>query len=635
MAPADTAPAAGDAAASPVAVGASGSARGRTDRWAASLTSGTRRTVAILRETSSPLCLGLTLAGIVLYTGIFATLSIRNYHNYGNWAFDLAIYDQAFWLVSRFGDTFMSVRGMDVWGHHVTLVALVFAPFYRLGAGPEFLFVVQSFGIALGALPVYLIAKARLGKPSIGLLFAAVYLMYAPLQNINQRDFHPEALVIAPFLFAWYCAMQRRWRWFFVCLVIAMGMREDTALAVIMLGIVLGVANWRKDDGQRVAKMALATVVLGIAWYAVSTQLIIPHFNDGDSAFYLKMFYGRWGGSFSGIVENIVRHPNRVISDAVQHDRLTFYKQLAWPVGWLPLLAPLHLLMAAPQLLASVIGDSPYARQIWFQYTSVMIAPIFIASIEGAANLRSIARRVAAALGAGPSTAVVLKVLAVCGLLGSSYATNVAWSSSPISDRYSGIWFQDNPRRDAFDAALAMIPSDAVVSSSYNFGPHLAHRRGSYDFPNPFWPAYWGNELPTQADCTNFPSASEVDYIVLDYAYYENDAATTAFLAAIIAPEGDFELLDEDLLTESKIFVARRVEPGPDGVALEPNCTTEVPRPAAGLGTAAGMLANYPHAAIGATLPGMAPTATVPPATPSSSATSPGAQTVATTTPVG
>ena len=32
--------------------------------------------------------------------------------------------------------------------------------------------------------------------------------------------------------------------------------------------------------------------------------------------------------------------------------------------------------MALPQLIASVIGASPYARTIRYQYTSVMIAPI-------------------------------------------------------------------------------------------------------------------------------------------------------------------------------------------------------------------------------------------------------------------
>ena len=66
--------------------------------------------------------------------------------------------------------------------------------------------------------------------------------------------------------------------------------------------------------------------------------MIIPHFNDGDSAFYVKFFYGRWGGSFSGIIENMIRHPNRVVSDAVQHDRIKFYKQLVAPLAGLPLL---------------------------------------------------------------------------------------------------------------------------------------------------------------------------------------------------------------------------------------------------------------------------------------------------------
>ena len=93
---------------------------------------------------------------------MFAMLGVRNHRNFGTWAYDMAIYDQAFWLVSQGGQTFMTVRGLDVWGHHVNLIAYAFAPFYWLGAGPEFLYVVQNVSIALGALPVYLIAKDRL-----------------------------------------------------------------------------------------------------------------------------------------------------------------------------------------------------------------------------------------------------------------------------------------------------------------------------------------------------------------------------------------------------------------------------------------------------------------------------------------
>ena len=70
------------------------------------------------------------------------------------------------------------------------------------------------------------------------------------------------------------------------------------------------------------------------------------------------------------------------------------------PWGGLPLGGPLQLAMALPQMLASVIGLSPYARTIRYQYTAMMIAPIVIAAIEGAALAMryKIGRRVVAAL---------------------------------------------------------------------------------------------------------------------------------------------------------------------------------------------------------------------------------------------
>ena len=50
----------------------------------------------------------------------------------------------------------------------------------------------------------------------MALVFAVAYLLYAPAQWVAWINFHPEALVITPFLFAWYFFL-RRWRgWFYV-----------------------------------------------------------------------------------------------------------------------------------------------------------------------------------------------------------------------------------------------------------------------------------------------------------------------------------------------------------------------------------------------------------------------------------
>ena len=229
----------------------------------------------------------------------------------------MGIYDQGFWLVSRGGQSFVTVRGLEFWGHHVNLVALLFAPFYWLGAGPSFLYVAQAFALGLGALPVYLIARDRFERPWVGVAFAAAYLMYAPIQWITSANFHPEALVVTPFLFAWYFARRRSWGWYFVAVVLALSTREDTALAVFVLGIVLLVL-YRRSDDRRDRHVALITMALGVVWYVVCTQLVIPYFNDGRQPFYLEAFYGSYGGSFPEIAANIVRHPGHVVGDATQ-----------------------------------------------------------------------------------------------------------------------------------------------------------------------------------------------------------------------------------------------------------------------------------------------------------------------------
>jgi uncharacterized membrane protein len=512
-----------------------------------------RLVITFIRVHAGVICLGLTLAGVAVWAAVFATLGVRNHRNFGTWAFDMAIYDQAFWLVSRGGSTFTTVRGLDVWGHHVNLIAYAFAPFYWLGAGPEFLYVVQNVSIALGALPVYLIAKNRLGTPWIGLLFATVYLLYAPTQWISWINFHPEALVITPFLFAWYFFL-RRWRgWYWVAIGVVLVMREDAALAVTMMGIVILIATRHSETRRSDAQTAIATTLLGLFWYLVSTRVVIPHFNHGQPPFYLSWFFAHYGGTFGGIVETILRHPDRLVSDAIQPDRVRFYRDLGLPLAGLAILSPLHLLMAAPTMLASIITSQAVARQIQYQYTSVMIAPILIASIEGARRLWRFTR---------------FRAVIVLALLACAYVSNVAWSPSPIGNAY-GVWRRDDTHAEALRAAVDVVPDGASVSSSFNIGPHLSRRRQSYDWPNPFWPAYWGNG---GTDCAQFPSASEIDYLALDMTYFRGEGALygneAPFIDSLIGPDGQFDVIFE----QDGVIVARRVKPGPDGEPLPPNC---------------------------------------------------------------
>jgi uncharacterized membrane protein len=477
---------------------------------------------------AAPCVAVLTLTWVVLFGG----LAVWNHRNFGTWSYDMGIYDQGFWLVSRGGPAFMTVRGLDFWGHHLNLIAFAFVPFYWLGAGPGFLYAVQAIFLGLGAVPTYLIARDRFERPWIGLLFAFVYLMYAPIQWISWAMFHPEALVITPMLFAWWFATRQRWGWFFGAVLLALSMREDTALAVVMMGLVLLVYLRERPGYDRARRMALATVALGLAWYAVAVAVVLPHFNQGRVPFYVEFFYGNYGKSLPEVVFAILRHPDRVVNDAIEPDRLRFYRDLALPLGGLPLGGPLTLTMALPQMLASVIGASPYARMIRYQYTAVMIAPIVISAIEGAWWLwRFRAMRI-----------VLPGWMLLC-----AYVTNVAWSPSPLGNAYS-VWARPSPRHEAMREALRHVPATAAVSATYSLLPHLSHRRRIYDWPNPFVPNVWAHR-----NCDNLPDPATIEYLVVDRM--QVDKTPELLVADMLASGGPFAIVFE----RDGVLVARRV----------------------------------------------------------------------------
>jgi len=100
------------------------------------------------------------VAGLVaLYVAVFGHLTWRQHANWRSLGFDTGIYDQGMWLLSQGRDPFLTMRGMDYWGHHVALIGYLFAPIYWLGDG------VQAVTLKLlRAAAVWLVACAAAGS---------------------------------------------------------------------------------------------------------------------------------------------------------------------------------------------------------------------------------------------------------------------------------------------------------------------------------------------------------------------------------------------------------------------------------------------------------------------------------------
>ncbi len=461
------------------------------------------------------------MAMVASYTAVLGWLTWSQQSNFGTFGFDMGIHDQGIWLLSRFKDPYVTVVGRHYLGHHVSLIGYLFVPLYWLGAGPHALYAVETLWLALGAIPIWLLARDRLGNPWLGLVLAAAYLLYPALEWINWWHFHPDALMITPLMFAYWLATRRSWRWFAVAVIVALLCKEDAALAVAGLGLVL---LWRR---QR--RAGVLTVAAGGAWFLVATKVLIPGFNDGQPAFYEAMF-PTLGDSMGEIVFNAVRHPSRVLELATSSERLTYYRQLLLPVALLPLASLPALLVGAPQVVINVSAEALRAYDIHFHYSSAVIAAVFLATVEGCARL-----------GRRPAVARFMVGLVAA----TSLAGNVAWSPSPLSVKYrTGIWARPSPRVPALQAAVDQVPSEAGVSASYTLVPHLTHRATIYEFPNPWVVSNW-------LDRTRKPSPDRVDYLVLDRTLNRDHQG---LLDGLIAEGGEFEVVSE----RDQVLVARR-----------------------------------------------------------------------------
>jgi uncharacterized membrane protein len=429
------------------------------------------------------------LVGLLVgvYVAVFGSLTWAQQANFGTFGYDMGLYDQGIWLLSRFEDPFLTIRGLGYFEHHVNLVTVAFVPAYWLGAGPPFLYLVETIWLALGAVPLYLLARDRLRSGWLAAAVAGCYLLYPSLQWINWWHFHPDALAITPLLFAWWLAGRRRWGWYAVAVAVALSCKEDVALAVLALGLVLAVRGERRAG--------LWTAAAGAGWFLLATRVVIPAAGGGGGPFYQELFPG-FGDSLGEIAWNMVVHPSRLLELATRPDRLTYYWKVLAPVAFLPLAAPLVLAVGLPQTVVNVTSGHALTHDFRYHYTAIVLAALFLATVEaiGWAGRNQLVRRGLVAL-----------------LVVTSVAANVAWSPSPLGRDYdSGIWARAEPRHATVRAALATVPADAGVSAIYNLVPHLSHRVYAYEFPNPWRVTNWG------ARGENPPDPDTVDYLVVD-----------------------------------------------------------------------------------------------------------------------
>jgi uncharacterized membrane protein len=443
---------------------------------------------------------------MVAYVAIFGMLSLRRHQNLHTNALDLGYTDQVVWNTLhgrpfRFSTYLDAEFRLDIpiqdfrepgvlLGYHVEPILAPMSVLYLVHDGPETLLWLQTIGIALGAIPVYLLARHKyilrnkqyatrgLAHPSCWLpvAFVLIYLLSPSLEAANLSDFHAVALSSVLLLAAFFL-LETGHPWGFVALaVLATLCKEEVGLVVAMMG--LWAALVRR---QRVVGLATSAGALG--WSLLCFGLIMPHFNGLEHPAFLVR-YGHLGDSLPGIVRNAVLQPGLMVDWLRQPDVLRYLRDLWLSSGGLAILHPLSLAMALPSVAINAFSSYDWMRSGGGHYSASIVPFLVISAIYGVDWLAGrLARWKTGRVRAGTRFWLASSLLVAVGL-GVALVHHYQNGISPLSRRFVLEPVSEHARRAGpFIERIDDLPPDVPISASSNLYPHVAHRERAYLFP--------------------------------------------------------------------------------------------------------------------------------------------------------
>jgi uncharacterized membrane protein len=390
---------------------------------------------------------------MAVFAAGLAALATQEYRAFETGRFDLGNMVQAVWSTAHGRPLEITELGGDQisrLGAHVDPILVAFAPLWLVWPSPVLLLVAQAVALALGALPVFWLARKHLDSDRLGLVFGLVYLLYAPVQWLPLDEFHPVALACPLLAFALWYLDENRLVAALPFLVAACLTKEEVPLVVAGMGVWYALRRGGRREGAAIA-------AAGVALAALALLVVIPHYRGGSApAFYDR--YDAVGGSPGGLVTTALTDPLTIARAVTEGRDLTYLFQLGLPLAFAFLAAPLVLIPALPELAANLLSETGTQTSIEFHYTAPMIPFLVAGAVFAAARNRTLVPVVLAAAVAG---AVVL---------------GPTWSGELMPKRMSA-------HDRVAERALALIPDDAAVSSTNGLGSKLSARRRIFSFP--------------------------------------------------------------------------------------------------------------------------------------------------------
>ena len=434
------------------------------------------------------------VAFVIAYAWHMTSKTIDIHRGLGTSAYDFGLYEQGVWLLSRFESPFVTLMGRNLFGDHSSFILLFVVPLYWFNPPTWVLLAIQSVVIALGAVPLFAYALKRLRSGVAASVVAGMYLIHPAVVWTNLENFHPDSFLgplIATVLVA---GSLKRWRLYWVAVVLALLVKEDVAVVLVPIGIYFALR------GERRRGLLTALVATGVG--VVMIFIVMRSFTG-------VAFRNSWRipfGGFSGLLSRVFTRPWDVVAHLVSDTRPRYLWQVFAPGAFVAVLAPSALFTGLGVVFVNLLSTFWYQYQVQYHYSLVVVPCLVFATIEALHRVKPAYRR------------QVITVVALSAMVCAYF-----WVPLPLSRVDYEAWPPSSPQVEAAAELFALIPDDASVAAYHPLTAQLARRREIYSFPNPFQRSLYGPDVFAKGD--RLEMADSVAYVMLPASLNPDDEA--------------------------------------------------------------------------------------------------------------
>ncbi len=316
---------------------------------------------------------------ISVYSILFLWNQITSYLTANINFLPFSFYD---YMLHYFWQGKINFTGMLHWFYHANNVLYIFAPFWLLFKNSLFLIVVYGPLLALGALPLFLLARRIFPNTWLPLAIAFLYLNFRYLLNLLEMNFLVEAFYPLLIFTALYFFVCNKFKSYIFSIILILLVKEDAALYVLALGLFFLFFKGKRRFG-------LVSIALSTLYALFLTQIFLPFTGSNILAGSTNNFQDV-GSNSKEVLIYYLTHPWVLIENLFwPYAKIKTQLKLLQLTLFLPLLSPWYLMVLAALIPPFCMWNDEHGHfsDLRFHYSAVVIPFLFFAFVSGLRNL--------------------------------------------------------------------------------------------------------------------------------------------------------------------------------------------------------------------------------------------------------